>query len=192
MSSHALLGTIAEPVDEYRDHALRGFGMTVACRHAQACRGVEEFVGRDVAIYRTGGRCGFEQFPERGPETLFAARRESVERRIARVQRLREPMLGGREIDEIPHPEREGLERWVGGRKGVRRIGATVQFLGENGGNEIGPPRKVPIHRADAHAGAFRDVAHRRIDAGFGEDLFGRLQQRDEVALRVGTHPTPR
>jgi hypothetical protein len=43
----------------------------------------------------------------------------------------------------------------------------------------------VAVDRADAHARALGDRAHRRIDARFRKHIHGCLQQRTQVALGV-------
>lgn len=186
------IGTMAQPVDERGDHALRGFGAAVPGRHAQARRCVEELVCFDLASDRPGRRRCLEQSAKGGAETLLAMRGQGLEGGVARVQRLRKSMLGRREVDEASHPGRECLEGRMLGGQGVCGIGAGIEFLTEDRSDEIGPPRKVPVHGADPDARAIRDVAHRRIDAAFRKDLLCRLQQGDEIALGVGTDPALR
>ena len=74
------------------------------------------------------------------------------------------------------------------GRQDRRGVRAGVDFATEDGGDQVGALRKMAIERADADAGLLGDLSHRSVHARGREHRHGRLQQRVDVALRVGAH----
>ncbi len=50
----------------------------------------------------------------------------------------------------------------------------------------------MPIDGADTDAGLFGDLSHGRVHSRVREDCFCRVEQRIQVALRVGAHPSIR
>ncbi len=62
--------------------------------------------------------------------------------------------------------------------------------MAEDGRDQIGTLGKVTVYRTDAEAGLFGDLPHRRIDARRGEDLARGLNDRGDVAARIGADAT--
>ena len=81
------------------------------------------------------------------------------------MQDFGKPAFGGDEGRVTLHPERQRVERPVIGGQNRRGIGAGIHFAPEDRGDQVGALRKVAVERADANAGLFGDLAHRRIDA---------------------------
>ena len=171
-----------------RRTALGAAGSGIVGRHAQARHRAQKLVGIDIGADLAGGGRSLEKRAKGGPESLVEVSRQVVEGRISRVQGLGEPAFGGDEGRVALHPSRQGLEGLVLGRQDRRGIGAGVDFTTEDGGDQIRALRKVAIDRADADAGLLGDLPHRRVHARGREHRHGRLQQRVEIALRVGAH----
>ena len=72
-----------------------------------------------------------------GPKRLMKYAGTPVEDRIAGVQRIREPVLGGDELGETVEPSFEGDARCVLGHQHWRRIGAGIDLALEDGFDEI-------------------------------------------------------
>src|SRR6185437_5352273 len=135
-----------------------------------------------------GGLRSLEQRSKRRAQAPVEVGGKVVERRIARVQRLREPAFGADERRVALHPAREGLERVASGRQRGRGVRASVYLALEDGGDEVRALRKMAVEGAKPNASLLGDLAHRRIDAGGGEHVLCGLQQRVEAALGVGAH----
>ncbi len=104
------------------------------------------------------------------------------------MQRLSESALRSNERSIALHPIRQCLERLKLLGKNRRCIRAGVHFPTENGGDEVGTLREVPVNGADADAGTFGDVSHRSVHPGGCKQRHGRLEQRVDVAFRVRAH----
>jgi len=180
---------MAQAVDEQGDHALGAARAGVVGRHAQAGHRAEKLVGVDVGAHLAGGDRRLEQCAEGRPESPVEVAWQIVERRIARMQGLGEPALGSDERRVSLHPARQGFEGLVRVREHGRDVGAGVDLTAEDGGDQIGALRKVPVEGAKADPGLVRNLPHRRIDARGCEYRLGGEEQGVEAALGVGAHP---
>ena len=151
---------------------------------------MEEHLGLDVGAGLAGRHRGGEQAAQRGPESLVKIRRQGVKGGVARVQRLGEAPLGRDEVRIALQPARQRLERRVFAREYRSGVGARVDLTPEHGGDQLRPLGKMTIDRADADAGPFGDIPHRRIDPRRREHSGSRFEQAADVALRVGTPAT--
>ena len=70
-------------------------------------------------------------------------------------------------------------------------ICASIYFMTEDGRDEVGSLRKVPINGADADAGLFCDFSHPSVYSRGREHRQRRLQQRVRIPLRVGARADP-
>jgi hypothetical protein len=183
---------MAKSIDEKSDHAFRAAETGVVGRHAQARYSSEKLIGVDICAHLAGGDRRTEQCAEGRPESPVEVTWQIVERRIARMQSLGKPALSSHKLCVSLHPVRQSVERRIRLRKYRRDVGAGVNFTAEDGGDQIGALRKMPVEGAKANAGLIRDLPHRRIDARGCKDLFGRKKQSVEAALSVGAHPTLR
>ena len=67
-------------------------------------------------------------------------------------------------------------------------LDGALDLAPEDRGDEVRALREMPVDRGHSDARARGDVADRGVDARLGEDGLGGLEQRVEVALRVGAH----
>jgi NAD(P)-dependent dehydrogenase (short-subunit alcohol dehydrogenase family) len=121
---------------------------------------------------------------ESRPQPLLSPRRQSLEGRIAGVQRLSKASLGYDKLDKAPHALLQSHERRMVRGERLQRVGAVIDLLPENGGDEVGTPRKMAIHGADTDACAICDLTYRRIDPGRREDRLGRREKGVDAAPR--------
>ncbi len=99
-------------------------------------------------------------------------------------------------IPQVHDRDKQGVATYMialAREKGISAyVGAGVNFATEDGCDQVGPLRKVAVHGADADAGLLRDFSHRSVHTGGRKHLPGRLEQRLNVALRVGAHTSIR
>jgi hypothetical protein len=135
------LGSVAQAVDEQGDHALGAGEVGVG----QVGHRVQEFHGLDVAADLAGGGRGGEQRAEGGLEALLEVGGQRFEGGVAGVQRRGEAVFGREEPGVPPQPAGEGLERFVLGGQGGRGVGAGVDLVPEDGGDQVGALREVAV-----------------------------------------------
>ena len=86
-----------------------------------------------------------------------------------------------------------GGSRGAATRGSLGGLRASINFVTEDGRDEVRSLREVPIYCTDADAGLLRDLSNRGVHAGGCEHCLGRYEQSVEIALRVGAHaPTAR
>jgi hypothetical protein len=153
---------------------------------------VQEVVGADVVADHTLGRGGVEQRGESGAEPLQKVAGQPGERRVARVQCRGETALGAEQLGEPVDPARERLCRLERGSQHRARLGNGVDAGLHHGLHQVRALREVPVQRADPDTGQVGDLLRGRVHAGRVEDGPRGLQQRVDVALRVGAAPSRR
>ena len=141
-------------------------------------------IGADLA----GGCRGLKKRPKGGSESLLEVRGQGVEGRVSRVQGRGEPAFGCNKGRVSLHPSSQRLAGLVLGSQDRRGVCAGIDFVTEDGRDEVGALRKVAVNGADADAGLFGDLSHRSVHSRGREHRHGRLEQRIDVALRVGAH----
>ena len=152
----------------------------------QLSDGVQEILGADVVANRAVGHRGVEQRGEGGAESLQEVAGQPREGRVARVQRRGESALGREQVCEPMDPLGECFGWLVHGTQGRARGGNGVDPAFHDGFDQVGALREVPVQRADSYAGQVSDLLRRCVDAGGGEDGLRGLDQRADIALRVG------
>ena len=158
-----------------------------ACMHRLATAPSSSFGSTSARRAPADGR-GREQGSKGRPKSFFEVGRQSVVRRISRMQRSREAALGGDEGRVALHPLRQRLARPMLRRQRRRRLGAGVDLATEDSGDEVRSLRKMAIHGADADAGLLGDFAHGGVHARRRERRLGRLKQSVDVAPGVSPH----
>jgi hypothetical protein len=83
-------------------------------------------------------------------------------------------------------PLGECFGRLVRGTQGRARVRDSVDPAFHDGFDQIRTLREVPVQRADPYTGQVGDLLRRCVDAGGGEYGPRGLDQRADVALRVG------
>jgi hypothetical protein len=147
------LGAEARAVDQERDHAV------VVGPRAQAGHRVEQLHRLDVAPGLAGGGPGGEQLAEGGLETLLEAGREQVDGGVAGVRGRGEPVLGADERSEPMQPANQRIEGRVrGGRRGGG-VGARVDLVPEDGGDQVGAPGEATVEGGEADTGPGGDLS---------------------------------
>jgi hypothetical protein len=154
--------------------------------------GVQEILGADIVANRAVGHRGVEQRCEGGAESLQEIAGQPRECRIARVQRRGEAAFGGEQLGEALDPPGERLRGLVRGTQRLARIGDGVDTAFHDGFDEVRALREVPVQGADSYAGQVGDLLGRCVHAGGVEDGPGGLDQRVDVASRVGAAPARR
>ena len=99
-----------------------------------------------------------------------------------------EPAFGCNEVGVSLHPLCQSLAGRVLGCKDRGGFRAGVNFVTEDGRNEVGTLRKVAIKGADANVRLLCNLSHRSVHSGAREHRLRRLKQRGEIALCVGAH----
>src|SRR5690348_5523194 len=152
----------------------------------QLSDGVQEILGADVVANRAVGHRGVEQRGEGGAESLQEVTGQPREGRVPRVQRRSESAFGREQVGEPVDPLGECFGRLVRGTQGRARVGDGVDPAFHDGLDQVSTLREVTVQRADSYAGQVGDLLRRRVYAGGGEDGPRGLDQRADVALRVG------
>lgn len=105
------------------------------------------------------------------------------------MQGRTESAFRGDEAREALEPLGERFGRFVSRRQGGRGVGAGVDFVAEDRGDEVRALREVAVEGAGPHARLGGDLTHGCVDSRGGEDFRGRREQGVGAALRVGTQP---
>jgi NAD(P)-dependent dehydrogenase (short-subunit alcohol dehydrogenase family) len=104
------------------------------------------------------------------------------------VQRRGESAFGCDEVHVTKHPSRERFARLVRDSQQRRRVRAGIDFMAEDGGDEVRALWKMAVHGAETDSRLGGDLPHRRIHSGSREHCHRRLQQRVHVPLSIGAH----
>jgi hypothetical protein len=147
---------------------------------------VQEILGADVVANRAVGHRGVEQRGEGRAESLQEVTGQPRERRVPRVQRRGESAFGREQFGEPVDPLGECFGRLVRGTQGRASVGDGVDPAFHDGFDQVRTLREVPVQRADSYAGQVGDLLCRRVHAGGREDGPRGLDQRADIALRVG------
>ncbi len=131
---------------------------------------------------------GPKQRPKGGSDALLEVRSQGFKGRISRVQGRREPAFGRNKRGVSLQPFRQCLARRVFRSEERGGLRAGIDFAAEDGCDEVAALREVPVNGADADAGLFCDLSHRRVHARSREHRRGRLEQRIKVSFGVGPH----
>lgn len=99
--------------------------------------------------------------------------------------------LGSYELDKSVEPALQRLARLIVFGKSRGSSSAGVHLFAEYGDDQIGPLGEVSIKRAHSHPGFLGDVPHGSIDTGSREYLHGGIEQRMQIAPRIGTRGFP-
>ena len=149
---------------------------------------MKEFIRIDIVTDLADGHRRLEKSAHGGSDTLLEMCAQMFEGRISRVQGWCEPAFGGNEGGVSLHPLRQSLGGRELGSKDRGGLRARVDFVAEDGRNEVGTLRKVPIKRADTNVCLLGNLSHRSVHSQSCEHRLRRLKQRSEIALRVGPH----
>jgi hypothetical protein len=180
--------TVAQPVDEQRNHAFRAAGSGILGRHAQAPHRAQKIVGIDIGADLASGDRSLKKRAKGGSESLVEVPRQAVERGISRMQSLGEPPFCCNEGCIALHPSRQRLAWLVLRSQSRRGVRAGVNFATEDRRDEVGALRKVTVNGPDADARLLSDLTDRNVHSRGGEYRQGCLEQQINVALGVGAH----
>ena len=164
------------------------FRSLLVCVHTQARDRTQKLLGRNIGADLAGLCCGFKKCSKCGFKPLLEIDGQGVESRVSRVQGRGETAFGRDEVHVTLHPSRQRFAGLVLGGQNWRGICAGIDFTTKDGRDQIRALRKVTIDSADADAGRFGDLSYRSVHAGAREHRQGGLEQRIEVALRVGAY----
>jgi hypothetical protein len=164
------------------------FGSLAVSVHAQARDCAQKLPGDDIGADLARRSCSLKKRPKCGLQSLLEIGGQGIEGRVSRMQGCGEPPFCCNKGCVSLHPSSQGLAGLVLGGQNRRGVGAGVDFTAEDGRDELGALRKVAIDSADADAGLVRNFPHRSVHSRGREHRQRRLEQRIDVALRVGAH----
>jgi NAD(P)-dependent dehydrogenase (short-subunit alcohol dehydrogenase family) len=164
------------------------FGSLIVSVHAQARDRAQKIPRSDIGAHLAGSDRRLKKGPKCRFQSLLEIRGQGVEGRVSRVQRRGESALGRDEVHVTLHPSSQRLAWLVLGSQNRRGVCAGIDFTTEDGRDEVGALRKVAVNSPDADAGLVGDLSYRSVHSRGCEHRHGRLEQRIDVALRVGTH----
>jgi len=98
--------------------------------------------------------------------------------------------FGPDEFGEPAQPADEGFEWFVRGGQGGRGVGAGIDLMSKDGRDQVGALWEVAVEGGEADPGPGGDLAYRSVHARDLEDLPGRVDQRVDVASRIGADAT--
>jgi len=163
-------------------------GSAMVGRHAQICDRHQEIIRIDIGADLAGDGCSIKEHPKCGPESPLEVRGQAVEGRISRMKRRGKTTFCRNERPVSLHPVCQSLEGFVLCSKDRRSVRACVHLSPEDSCDQVGALRKMPIDGADTDPGLFGDLSHGRVYPRVREHCFCRMEQRIQVALRVGAH----
>ncbi len=163
-------------------------GSAIVSSHAQACHRIQKILGGEIGADFASGYRGRKKCLKCGLESLLVVRGQRVAGWVSRVQGGSQPAFGSKKGCISLHPFRKCLARLVLGGQDRSGVRAGIDFVTEDGRDEIGALRKVAIEGADADSGLLDDLSHWSVHSRGREHLDSRLEQRVDVALRVDAH----
>jgi hypothetical protein len=156
--------------------------------HAQARDRTQQLLGGDIGANLAGRYRRFQKCPKCGFQSLLEVRGQRVEGRVSGVEGLGESAFGRDEVHVTLHPSSQRIAWLVLGSQDRRSVCARIDFATEDGRDEVGALRKVPVNSRDADVSLLGDLSDRSIYSRGCEHRHGRLKQRIDVALGVGAY----
>lgn len=92
-------------------------------------------------------------------------------------------------VQVVDEPTQEGLQRLVGGERGLQLpcpVADGPEFFPIDRFGEGFPGGEVPVERAGAHAGQLGEVVEAQVEAAVGEEFAGLGDQGVTVAAGIG------
>jgi hypothetical protein len=146
---------------------------------------MEKFIRVDIVADLACSYRRLKKGAHGGSNSLFEVCAQRFEGRISWVQGWGEPAFGRNKGGVSLHPpgksragRKLGSKDWCGFRAGV-------DFVTEDGRNEVRALRKMTIKGADADVCFLCNLSHRSVHSRAGEHCLRRLKYRGEVALWV-------
>ncbi len=149
---------------------------------------MEKFIRIDVVADLADGYRRLEKGAHGGSDPLFEVSAQGFEGWVPRMQGRGEPAFGCNKGGVSLHPHCQSFAGRVLGSKDRGGLCTGVDFVTEDGRNEVGALRKVAIKSADADTRPLGNLAHGSVHARGREHRLGRLEQRIKVTLGIGAH----
>jgi hypothetical protein len=138
---------------------------------------MDKVICLDILADLAGGYRGLKKRAQSGPDPLLEVGAQGFEGRISRVQGWGEPTFGCKKSGVSLHPFCQRLAGRVLCSETRGGLCTGVDFVTEDGRNEVGALREVAIKRADADARLLGDFSHWSVNSRGREYRLGRLEQ---------------
>lgn len=145
-------------------------GSAMVGRHAQICDRHQEIIRTDIGADLAGDGCSIKEHPRAGVAARSARagrRRRNFQNAAPWQDHVWLQLTSRIAAASLPAPRRvRALQQGPAQRR------ACIHFPPEDGCDQVGALRKMPIDGADTDAGLFGDLSHGRVHSRVREDCF--------------------